>query len=284
MQLPVLSSEGNLSIYLQEIKKFPILTAEEEYMLAKRYKEHGDTEAAHKLVTSHLRLVAKIAMGYRGYGLPVTDLISEGNVGIMQAVKKFDPERGFRLATYAMWWIRAQIQEYVLHSWSLVKIGTTAAQKKLFFNLRKLKNQLSSIDTGNLSPENAREIASRLNVKEAEVLDMDNRLFSGDQSLNVQIGEEGDTEWQDMLVDSNDTQDNILANSNELSFRKKIFEQALKVLNDREKEIISLRKLKDKPVKLEELSKKFNISRERVRQIEEKAFEKLQKQVSVITQ
>ena len=284
MRLPILSSEGNLSIYLQEIKKFPILTAEEEYMLAKRYKEHGDTEAAHKLVTSHLRLVAKIAMGYRGYGLPVTDLISEGNVGIMQAVKKFDPERGFRLATYAMWWIRAQIQEYVLHSWSLVKIGTTAAQKKLFFNLRKLKNQLNSIDNGNLSPENAREIASRLNVKEAEVLDMDNRLFSGDQSLNVQIGEEGDTEWQDMLVDSNETQDNILANSNELSFRKKIFEQALEVLNDREKEIISLRKLKDKPVKLEELSKKFNISRERVRQIEEKAFEKLQKQVSVITQ
>ena len=284
MQLPILSSEGNLSIYLQEIKKFPILSAEEEYMLAKRYKEHGDTEAAHKLVTSHLRLVAKIAMGYRGYGLPVTDLISEGNVGIMQAVKKFDPERGFRLATYAMWWIRAQIQEYVLHSWSLVKIGTTAAQKKLFFNLKKLKNQLSSIDSGNLSPENAREIASRLNVKEAEVLDMDNRLFSGDQSLNVQVGEEGDTEWQDMLVDSNDTQDNILANSNELSFRKKIFEQALEVLNDREKEIITLRKLKDKPVKLEELSKKFNISRERVRQIEEKAFEKLQKQVSVITQ
>jgi len=284
MRLPVLSSEGNLSIYLQEIKKFPILTAEEEYMLAKRYKEHGDTEAAHKLVTSHLRLVAKIAMGYRGYGLPVTDLISEGNVGIMQAVKKFDPERGFRLATYAMWWIRAQIQEYVLHSWSLVKIGTTAAQKKLFFNLKKLKNQLSSIDSGNLSPENAREIASRLNVKEAEVLDMDNRLFSGDQSLNVQVGEEGDTEWQDMLVDSNETQDNILANSNEFSFRKKIFEQALEVLNDREKVIITLRKLKDKPVKLEELSKKFNISRERVRQIEEKAFEKLQKQVSVISQ
>jgi RNA polymerase sigma-32 factor len=284
MRLPVLSSEGNLSIYLQEIKKFPILTAEEEYMLAKRYKEHGDTEAAHKLVTSHLRLVAKIAMGYRGYGLPVTDLISEGNVGIMQAVKKFDPERGFRLATYAMWWIRAQIQEYVLHSWSLVKIGTTAAQKKLFFNLKKLKNQLSSIDSGILSPENAREIASRLNVKEAEVLDMDNRLFSGDQSLNVKVGEEGDIEWQDMLVDSNDTQDNILANSNELSFRKKIFEQALGVLNDREKKIITLRKLKDKPVKLEELSKQFNISRERVRQIEERAFEKLQKQVSVITQ
>jgi len=284
MHLPVLSSEGNLAIYLQEIKKFPILTADEEYMLAKRYKEHGDTEAAHKLVTSHLRLVAKIAMGYRGYGLPVTDLISEGNVGIMQAVKKFDPERGFRLATYAMWWIRAQIQEYVLHSWSLVKIGTTAAQKKLFFNLKKLKNQLSSIDSGDLSPENAREIATRLNVKEAEVLDMNNRLFSGDQSLNVKVGDEGDAEWQDMLVDSHDTQDNILANSNELSFRKKIFDQALEVLNEREKEIISLRKLKDKPVKLEELSKKFNISRERVRQIEEKAFEKLQKQVSIIIQ
>ena len=284
MRLPILSSEGNLAFYLQEIKKFPILTAEEEYMLAKRYKEHDDTKAAHKLVTSHLRLVAKIAMGYRGYGLPVTDLISEGNVGIMQAVKKFDPERGFRLATYAMWWIRAQIQEYVLHSWSLVKIGTTAAQKKLFFNLKKLKNQLSSIDSGDLSPENAREIASRLNVKEAEVLDMNNRLFSGDQSLNTKVGDEGDTEWQDMIIDSNDTQDNILEHTNELTYRKKIFEQALDVLNDREKEIISLRKLKDKPVKLEELSKKFNISRERVRQIEEKAFEKLQKQVSVITQ
>ncbi len=284
MQLPVLSSEGNLSIYLQQIKKFPILTADEEYMLAKRYKEYGDTEAAHKLVTSHLRLVAKIAMGYRGYGLPVTDLISEGNVGIMQAVKKFDPERGFRLATYAMWWIRAQIQEYVLHSWSLVKIGTTAAQKKLFFNLKKLKNQLSSIDSGDLSPENAREIANRLNVKEAEVLDMNNRLFSGDQSLNIQVGNEGDAEWQDMLVDSNDTQDNIIANTDELLYRKKIFEKAIKVLNNREKEIIKLRKLKDKPVKLEELSKKFNISRERVRQIEVKAFEKLKKQVSTIIQ
>ena len=227
---------------------------------------------------------AKIAMGYRGYGLPVTDLISEGNVGIMQAVKKFDPERGFRLATYAMWWIRAQIQEYVLHSWSLVKIGTTAAQKKLFFNLKKLKNQLSSIDSGDLSPENAREIANRLNVKEAEVLDMNNRLFSGDQSLNIQVGNEGDAEWQDMLVDSNDTQDNIIANTDELLYRKKIFEKAIKVLNDREKEIIKLRKLKDKPVKLEELSKKFNISRERVRQIEEKAFEKLKKQVSTIIQ
>ena len=284
MNLPILSSEGNLAFYLQEIKKFPLLSAEEEFMLAKRFKEHGDTKAAHKLVTSHLRLVAKIAMGYRGYGLPITDLISEGNVGIMQAVKKFDPEKGFRLATYAMWWIRAQIQEYVLHSWSLVKIGTTAAQKKLFFNLKKLKNQLSSIDSGDLSPENAREIATRLNVKEAEVLDMNNRLFSGDQSLNIQVGNEGDTEWQDMLVDSNETQDNIIANADELSYRKKIFEQAIEVLNDREKEIIKLRKLRDKPIKLEELSKKFKISRERVRQIEEKAFKKLQKQVSTIIQ
>jgi alternative sigma factor RpoH len=251
-------------------------------MLAKRYKEHGDTEAAHKLVTSHLRLVAKIAMGYRGYGLPVTDLISEGNVGIMQAVKKFDPEKGFRLATYAMWWIRAEIQEYVLHSWSLVKIGTTAAQKKLFFNLRKLKNQLTSIDNGDLSPENAREIATRLNVKEAEVVDMNNRMFSGDQSLNVKFDDETETEWQDMLIDKNDTQDKIIEKNNELNYRKKIFKEALNILNEREKEIISLRKLRDKPVKLEELSAKFKISRERVRQIEEKALEKLQKEVSNI--
>tara|TARA_Y100000590_G_scaffold393534_1_gene471906 strand:- start:5184 stop:6035 length:852 start_codon:yes stop_codon:yes gene_type:complete len=280
MNLPILSSEGNLSIYLQEIKKFPILTPEEEYMLAKRYKEHGDSDAAHKLVTSHLRLVAKIAMGYRGYGLPVTDLISEGNVGIMQAVKKFDPERGFRLATYAMWWIRAQIQEYVLHSWSLVKIGTTAAQKKLFFNLKKIKKQLSAIDSDDLSPENVREIASRLDVKEAEVINMNNRLFSSDQSLNVQVGNEIETEWQDMLVDNNETQDKILENKDEFIYRKKIFKKAFEVLNDREKEIINLRKLKDKPLKLEELSKKFNISRERVRQIEEKALEKIQKHIS----
>ena len=283
MYLPVLSSERSLALYLQEIKKFPILTAEEEFMLAKRYKEHGDADAAHKLVTSHLRLVAKIAMGYRGYGLPVTDLISEGNVGIMQAVRKFDPEKGFRLATYAMWWIRAQIQEYVLHSWSLVKIGTTAAQKKLFFNLRKLKNQLTSIDSGNLSPENVREIATRLDVKEAEVIDMNNRLYGGDQSLNVQVSNEADTEWQDMLVDQNEIQDEILEKKNELSYRKKIFKKALGILNEREKEIITLRKLKEKPLKLEELSVKFNISRERVRQIEEKALEKLQKEVSNIS-
>jgi len=282
MNLPILSSEGNLTIYLQEIKRFPILSAEEEYMLAKRFKEDGDTKAAHKLVTSHLRLVAKIAMGYRGYGLPVTDLISEGNVGIMQAVKKFDPERGFRLATYAMWWIRAQIQEYVLHSWSLVKIGTTAAQKKLFFNLKKLKNQIGSIDEGNLSPENVREIANRLNVKEVEVTNMEGRLFSGDQSLNVQLGFETDAEWQDMLIDESDNQDIIYEKKDEHNHRKKLFLEALKVLNPREKEIIKLRRLSEKPKKLEELSIKFKISRERVRQIEEKAMEKLQKEISNI--
>jgi len=279
MNLPALSSDGGLSIYLQEIKKFPILSAKEEYLLAKRFKEHGDAEAAHKLVTSHLRLVAKIAMGYRGYGLPVTDLISEGNVGIMQAVKKFDPEKGFRLSTYAMWWIRAQIQEYVLHSWSLVKIGTTAAQKKLFFNLRKLKNQLQSIDSGNLSPENVREIANRLDVKEVEVINMEGRLFSGDQSLNITPGYENDKELQDLIEDDRDTQDIIVENSNEFSHRKKLFLEALKVLNPREKEIIELRRLRDKPKKLEELSVKFKISRERVRQIEEKAMEKLQKEI-----
>jgi len=282
MNLPILSSEGNIAIYLQEIKRFPILSAEEEYMLAKRFKEEDDTKAAHKLVTSHLRLVAKIAMGYRGYGLPVTDLISEGNVGIMQAVKKFDPERGFRLATYAMWWIRAQIQEYVLHSWSLVKIGTTAAQKKLFFNLKKLKNQIGSIDDGNLSPENVREIANRLNVKEVEVTNMEGRLFSKDQSLNVQLGFETDTDWQDMLVDESDNQDTIYEKKDEYNHRKKLFLEALKVLNPREKEIIKLRRLNEKPKKLEELSIKFKISRERVRQIEKKAVEKLQKEISNI--
>ena len=282
MNLPVLSSEGNLAVYLQEIKKFPMLTAEEEYMLAKRYKEHGDSDAAHKLVTSHLRLVAKIAMGYRGYGLPVTDLISEGNVGIMQAVKRFDPEKGFRLATYAMWWIRAQIQEYVLHSWALVKIGTTAAQKKLFFNLRKIKNQLTSIDSGNLSPENVREIATRLDVKEGEVIDMENRLFTSDQSLNVKLGEEHDTEWQDLIEDKQETQDRIIENKDELDYRRSLFSKAFEVLNEREKEIIKLRKLSENPLKSEDLSKKYKISRERVRQIEEKALEKLQKEISNI--
>ncbi len=279
MNLPVLSSEGNLAVYLQEIKKFPMLTANEEYMLAKRYKEHGDSDAAHKLVTSHLRLVAKIAMGYRGYGLPITDLISEGNVGIMQAVKKFDPEKGFRLATYAMWWIRAQIQEYVLHTWSLVKIGTTAAQKKLFFNLRKIKTQLESIDSGNLSPENVREIATRLDVKEGEVIDMENRLFTSDQSLNIKLGEENNIEWQDLIEDKKDTHDKIIENKDELNYRRNLFLKALKVLNEREREIIKMRKLRDNPLKLEELSKKYKISRERVRQIEEKALEKLQKEI-----
>ena len=280
MNLPILSSEGNLAFYLQEIKKFPILTAAEEFMLAKRYKEHGDTKAAHKLVTSHLRLVAKIAMGYRGYGLPVSELISEGNIGLMQAVKKFDPDKGFRLATYAMWWIRAQIQEYVLHSWSLVKIGTTAAQKKLFFNLKKIKNQLESIDDGNLSPENVREIASRLNVKEAEVTDMENRLYSNDKSLNVPLNQDFDTQWQDLLEDDKETQDITLEKKDEFLKRKEKFIEALKVLNPREKEIIKLRRLEEKPKKLEELSKKYKISRERVRQIEEKAILKLQKEIS----
>ena len=280
MHLPILSSEGNLAFYLQEIKKFPILSKEEEFILAKRYLEHNDTEAAHKLVTSHLRLVAKIAMGYRGYGLPITDLISEGNLGIMRAVKKFNPDKGFRLATYAMWWIRAQIQEYILHSWSLVKIGTTAAQKKLFFNLKKLKNQLKAINKDYLSPENVREIASRLDVKEAEVIEMDNRMYAKDQSLNKSINDDIGSEWQDMLIDENDTQDIIIENKDEYNYRKDLVFKEMKILNQREKEIIKLRHLSEKPKKLEELSQKFKISRERVRQIEEKALEKLQKEVA----
>ena len=278
-RLPILSSEGNLAFYLQEIKKFPILTAEEEFMLAKRYIDHDDTEAAHKLVTSHLRLVAKIAMGYRGYGLPITDLISEGNLGIMRAVKKFNPDKGFRLATYAMWWIRAQIQEYVLHSWSLVKIGTTAAQKKLFFNLKKLKNQLKAIDKDNLSPENVREIANRLDVKEAEVIEMDNRLYTNDLSLNKSINDDIGSEWQDMLIDEKDTQDIIIENKDQYNFRQDLVFKAMKILNPREKEILKSRRLSDKPIKLKDLSQKFKISRERVRQIEEKAIEKLKKEV-----
>ena len=279
MNLPILSSEGNLAFYLQEIKKFPILSAEEEYMLAKRYQDHDDTDAAHKLVTSHLRLVAKIAKGYRGYGLPITDLISEGNLGIMRAVKKFDPDKGFRLATYAMWWIRAQIQEYILRSWSLVKIGTTAAQKKLFFNLRKLKKQLQSINEDSLSPENVREIANRLDIKEAEVTEMDDRLYARDQSLNKVINDEFKSEWQDMLIDQNDTQDVIIENKDEYNFRQNLVSKAMKILNPREKEILKLRRLSDIPTKLKELSKKYKISRERVRQIEVRAIKKLQKEV-----
>ena len=276
MNLPVLSSEGGLALYLQEIKRFPILTAEEEYMLAKRFKEHGDNKAAHKLVTSHLRLVAKIAMGYRGYGLPVTDLISEGNVGIMQAVKKFDPEKGFRLATYAMWWIRAQIQEYVLHSWSLVKIGTTAAQKKLFFNLKKLKNQIAPKAEGDLKDEHVKNIASRLNVNEEEVVSMNRRLSGKEHSLNAPIGEDGD-EWQDWLIDKEMDQELKFSQQEEMNQRKDLLQDSVKILNEREKDILYSRRLTDEPVTLEDLSKKFKISRERIRQIENKAFEKLQK-------
>jgi len=274
--LPVLSAEGSLALYLREIKKFPMLSKEEEYMLAKRYKEYGDTKAAHKLVTSHLRLVAKIAMGFRGYGLPLVDLISEGNVGIMLAVKKFDPEKGFRLATYAMWWIKAQIQEYVLHSWSLVKIGTTAAQKKLFFNLKKIKNQLKEFNEGSLSPENVREISRKLDVKENEVVDMNSRLLN-DQSLNTKLNNETENEWQDLLEDKQESHDIKLEEQDQLNHRRKILQKAMSVLNEREKKIFSERKLNENPKKLEELSKKYKISRERVRQIEEKAFEKISK-------
>ena len=281
--LPALSNEGGLSAYLEQIKKFPMLAAEEEYMLAKNWKETGNVKAAEKLVTSHLRLVAKIAMGYRGYGLPVNEMISEGNVGLMQAVKKFEPEKGFRLATYAMWWIKASIQEYILRSWSLVKIGTTAAQKKLFFNLKKLKNQLESFDDKGLSPENAREIATKLNVKEAEVNEMNNRLFGGDQSLNAPVNNEADTEWQDTLTDKNTTQDVNYENQDELLYRKKLFSDAFDILNTREKEILTLRKLQDNPKKLEELSKKYKVSRERIRQIEEKAIEKIKKEIAKTT-
>jgi len=277
MYLPVLSSEGSLALYLQEIKKFPILTAEEEFMLAKRYKEHGDSDAAHKLVTSHLRLVAKIAMGYRGYGLPVTDLISEGNVGIMKAVKKFDPEKGFRLATYAMWWIRAQIQEYVLHSWSLVKIGTTAAQKKLFFNLKKIKNQLSPNNTGDLNTEHVEEISKRLNVKKEEVVSMNRRMLGKEKSLNDPIKDESGTEWQDWIVDDKVDQELKLSHKQEFNQRKKLMDDSMNILNPREKDILTARRLSENIATLEDLSKKYNISRERIRQIETKAFEKLQK-------
>ena len=277
--LPVITSENDVYPYLKKINQFPILSNEEEKKLAIDWLKNGDTKAAQKLVTSHLRLVAKIAMGYKGYGLPLFDLISEGNLGLIQAIRKFDPEKGFRLATYAIWWIRASIQEYVLHSWSLVKIGTTAAQKKLFFNLRKIKNQLVSIDSGNLSPENVREIATRLDVKEGEVIDMEKRLFTSDQSLNVKLGDENDTEWLDLIEDQKDTHDKIIEKNDELDYRKNLFTKALSVLNDRERNIIKLRKLKEPPLKLEELSKKCGISRERVRQIEEKALEKLQKKI-----
>jgi RNA polymerase sigma-32 factor len=271
------SPEGNLTRYLQEIRKFPLLEPDEEYMLAKRWREHGDVEAAHRLVTSHLRLVAKIAMGYRGYGLPVAELISEGNVGMMQAVKRFEPERGFRLATYAMWWIRAAIQEYILHSWSLVKMGTTAAQKKLFFNLRKLKNKLQAVDEGGLTPENVTKIATALHVPEQDVVSMDQRLASPDHSLNAPLRAESEGEWQDWLVDDTDDQETRLADREELSNRRDLLAEAMKGLNKRERHILTERRLREEPRTLEELSQEYGISRERVRQIEVRAFEKLQK-------
>jgi RNA polymerase sigma-32 factor len=280
-RLPVLSlsPESNLSRYLQEIRKFPMLEPQEEFMLAKRWREHGDMDAAHRLVTSHLRLVAKIAMGYRGYGLPLGELISEGNVGMMQAVKRFDPDRGFRLATYAMWWIKASIQEYILHSWSLVKIGTTAAQKKLFFNLRKLKSQMKAIDEGDLSPEQVKKIAHSLDVSEEEVVNMNRRLAAPDHSLNAPLREEGEGEWQDWLVDERENQEVRLAADEEMMQRQKLLGTALGKLNPREQDILKERRLKDNPATLEELSEKYKISRERVRQIEVRAFEKLQKSI-----
>lgn len=276
-QLPMLSSEGGLSRYLQEIRKFPLLLPEEEFMLAKRWREHGDVEAAHRLVTSHLRLVAKIALGYRGYGLPVSELISEGNVGMMQAVKRFEPDRGFRLATYAMWWIRASIQEYILRSWSLVKLGTTAAQKKLFFNLRKLKGQMKAIDEGDLRPEQVRQIATKLGVAEEEVVNMNRRLSGPDQSLNAPLRIDGEGEWQDWLTDDTPDQEDVLGDSEEMRDRHALLTQAMETLNERERDIIRERRLKDEPATLEDLSKTYGISRERVRQIEVRAFEKLQK-------
>ncbi|MDJ0684725.1 MAG: RNA polymerase sigma factor RpoH [Alphaproteobacteria bacterium] len=275
--VPVVSSEGNLQRYLDEIRKFPMLEPQEEFMLAKDWRENGDREAAHKLVTSHLRLVAKIAMGYRGYGLPVAELISEGNVGMMQAVKRFDPDRGFRLATYAMWWIRASIQEYILHSWSLVKMGTTAAQKKLFFNLRRMKAKLKALDEGDLSPEHVTHIATELSVPEQDVISMNRRLAGTDNSLNAPLKADGDGEWQDWLEDDSDSQEQVLAESQELSLRREMLEDALTTLNDRERRILVERRLKEDPKTLEDLSKEFGVSRERVRQIEVRAFEKLQK-------
>ena len=272
-----LTPEGNLSRYLSDIRKFPLLEPQEEFMLAKAWREHGDSKAAHRLVTSHLRLVAKIAMGYRGYGLPVAELISEGNVGMMQAVKRFDPDRGFRLATYAMWWIRASIQEYILHSWSLVKMGTTAAQKKLFFNLRKLKGQMQAIEEGDLTPEQVTKIATRLGVPEEEVVNMNRRLAGPDSSLNAPVKAEGDMEWQDWLVDDTPNQEARLGDSQELGQRKNMLAAALKQLTDRERHIIVERRLVDEPKTLEDLSSKYGISRERVRQIEVRAFDTLQK-------
>lgn len=286
--LPVFKGEGNLALYLRDIRKYPLLDADEEYMLAKAWREHGDLQAAHKLVTSHLRLVAKIAMGYRGYGLPLGDLIAEGSVGMMQAVKRFDPDRGFRLATYAMWWIRAAIQEYILHSWSLVKIGTTAAQKKLFFNLRRLKGELKAIDDGDLSAEQVYHISRKLDVSEEEVIQMNRRLIGGDQSLNAPIRRSGDGEsdgeWQDWLVDPADNADVRFGAEQEADRRRHLLGRAMEGLNAREREIIVARRLKESPETLEDLSKRFGVSRERVRQIEVQAFEKLQRNIKLAAQ
>jgi len=273
---PAISNEGGLSVYLDQIKKFPMLDAEEEYMLAKNWKTTGNVKSAEKLVTSHLRLVAKIAMRYKGYGLPMNEIISEGNVGLMQAVKKFEPEKGFRLATYAMWWIKASIQEYILRSWSLVKIGTTTAQKKLFFNLKKLKNQIAPKNEGDLKKDEVEKIANTLDVSEDEVVSMNRRLSGKEQSLNAPIGEDGD-EWQDWVVDKEMDQELKIAHQEELDQRKDLLQDSIKILNDREKEILYARRLNENPSTLEDLSKKYKISRERIRQIENKAFEKLQK-------
>ncbi|MGO9674692.1 MAG: RNA polymerase sigma factor RpoH [Methylocella sp.] len=276
--LPMISGESGLSRYLNEIRRFPMLEPQEEYMLAKSWREHADKDAAHRLVTSHLRLVAKIAMGYRGYGLPISEVVSEGNVGLMQAVKRFEPDKGFRLATYAMWWIRASIQEYILRSWSLVKMGTTASQKKLFFNLRKVKSQISALEDGDLKPEHVATIAHRLGVSEQDVVDM-NRRMSGDASLNAPLREEGEGEWQDWLVDDSSSQEKLLVDREESDNRIGALRSALGVLNDRERRIFEARRLVDDPMTLEALSDEFDISRERVRQIEVRAFEKVQSAV-----
>jgi len=277
--VPVISPEGGLTRYLQEIRKFPMLEPNEEYMLAKAWKDREDSEAAHKMVTSHLRLVAKIAMGYRGYGLPVGELIAEGNVGMMQAVKRFEPEKGFRLSTYAMWWIRAAIQEYILRTWSLVKMGTTAAQKKLFFNLRKIKGQIEAIEEGDLTPDHVETISTKLGVSETEVINMNRRLTAPDHSLNAPMRADTEGEWMDWLEDDSPSQETIYAENEELSKRREMLQGAMDCLNDRERNIIAQRRLRDDPLTLEALSQEYNISRERVRQIEVRAFEKLQKAV-----
>ena len=275
--LPSIDVEGSLSSYLTQIKKFPMLSAEEEYMLAKSWRDRGDLKSAHKLITSHLRLVAKIAMGYRGYGLPVSEMVSEGNIGLMQAVKKFEPEKGFRLATYAMWWIKASIQEYVLRSWSLVKMGTTTAQKKLFFNLKKIKNQISSGNNGDLKAEHVDKISKMLNVKKEEVVSMNRRLLGKEKSLNTPIKDESGVEWQDWIVDDKVDQELKFSHEQEFNQRKKLMDDSINILNPREKDILTSRRLSENVPTLEDLSKKYDISRERIRQIETKAFEKLQK-------